>query len=260
MISYDMFFNIMHCQCIPLLDMNLRKVSYKAFVFFCIFEKSGINEATDLAISQLQCSTIALTSAHVPGQHMWALARVQVLQNRGSQMIVFRFTTLSVRDCCWRNSKKKRIIVETLERGAIYKARVSVHWRAQCQAKWPRRVRAFQHLSGIEPMSPDSLQLTLTTKSLVHIKYLKTTIYESSYFATCNWFFCIQDCCSGIVQVEYQGRTRNTRILERKPLINTSYCILHRLGLKYFHYAQFLLNAHQTAHWPRKSENWYFEI
>ena len=33
----------------------------------------------------------------------------------------------------------------------------------------------------------------------------------------------------------------------------------HRLELKYFHYAQFLLNAHRAAHWPRKSENWELE-
>ena len=31
----------------------------------------------------------------------------------------------------------------------------------------------------------------------------------------------------------FQGQTRNTRILERKPLINTSYCMQHRLELKY---------------------------
>ena len=42
--------------------------------FFCIFEKSGKNEATDLAVSQLWGSTIAIISAHVPGQHMWASA------------------------------------------------------------------------------------------------------------------------------------------------------------------------------------------
>ena len=70
-----------------------------------------------------------------------------------------------------------------------------------------------------------------------------------------TYFFCIQDCSSQIVQVEYQGQTRNTRILERKPLIDTSYRIRHRLELKYFHFAQFLLNAHRAAHRPRKSEN-----
>ena len=42
--------------------------------FSCIFEKSGRNEATDLAVSQLRGSTIAIISAHVPGPQMWASA------------------------------------------------------------------------------------------------------------------------------------------------------------------------------------------
>ena len=42
--------------------------------FFCICEKSWKNEATDLAVSQLRGSTIAIITAHVPGQHMWASA------------------------------------------------------------------------------------------------------------------------------------------------------------------------------------------
>ena len=67
--------------------------------------------------------------------------------------------------------------------------------------------------------------------------------------------FCVRDCRSRNVQVEYQGHTRNTRILEGKRLINTSYRIRHRLELKYFHLAQFLLNTHLSGHQPRKSEN-----
>ena len=38
--------------------------------------------------------------------------------------------------------------------------------------------------------------------------------------------------------------------LERKPLVDTSYRIRHRLELKYVHFAQFLLNAHRAAHLP----------
>ena len=56
----------------------------------------------------------------------------------------------------------------------------------------------------------------------------------------------VQDCCSWIVRVEYQGQTRNTRFLEHKPLINTFYRIWHWLELKYFHFVQFLLNAHRA--------------
>ena len=40
------------------------------------------------------------------------------------------------------------------------------------------------------------------------------------------------------------------RILEHKPLIDTFYRIQHRLELKYFPFAQFLLNAHKAAHRP----------
>ena len=48
--------------------------SLKRLSFFCIFEKSGINKAIDLAVSQLWGSTIAIISADVPGLHMWASA------------------------------------------------------------------------------------------------------------------------------------------------------------------------------------------
>ena len=56
-----------------------------------------------------------------------------------------------------------------------------------------------------------------------------------------------QDCRSQILQLEYQCQARNTRILQRKPVIDTSYRIRHILELKYFHFAQFLLNAHQVV-------------
>ena len=104
-------------------------------------------------------------------------------------------------------------------------------------------------------MSPDSLRPVLTTKPLVCINNSEKTVHESSYFANCNQYFCVQDCHARIFQVEYQGQTRNTRIRERKPLIDASYRIRHRLELKYFHFAQFLLYAHQAAHRPRKNKN-----
>ena len=100
--------------------------------------------------------------------------------------------------------------------------------------KMTRSCRRIQHSSGIEPISPDILQLTLTTKSLIRINCLKKTVYNSSYFATCNWFFGVQDCCTRNFHLEYQGQTRNTRTLERKPLIDTSYRIRYRLELKIY--------------------------
>ena len=61
------------------MGMSLRKVSYKAFIFSVFSRNQEKNEATDLAVSQLRGSTIAITPAHVPGQHMiwgqfWASA------------------------------------------------------------------------------------------------------------------------------------------------------------------------------------------
>ena len=81
----------------------------------------------------------------------------------------------------------------------------------------------------IIPVSPDSLQLTLTTKPWIRVNLMKKKVYYLKFFSTCNLFFCIQDCCSQIAQVEYQGQARNTRILEHKPLIDTFYCIWHRV-------------------------------
>ena len=89
--------------------------------------------------------------------------------------------------------------------------------------------------------------------------YRKNGSWNFSQLATSFW---VQDCCSLIAHVEYQGQARKIRIIERKPLIiiDTSYHIQHRYELKYFHFAQFLLIAHRAAHQPRKSENWELEI
>ena len=46
-------------------------------------------------------------------------------------------------------------------------------------------------------------------------------------------FFCIQDPRSQIVQVEYQGQTPNTRILEHKTLIDES-DLIRQIGVEIF--------------------------
>ena len=52
--------------------------------------------------------------------------------------------------------------------------RVLVHWLAQpCHAKWQRGSRELQHPAVIEPTSPGSLQLKLTTKPWIQIDLLK---------------------------------------------------------------------------------------
>ena len=110
------------------------------------------------------------------------------------------------------------------------KAHASVHWRAHCHAKWPRGGKEFQHPQRIEPMSPDSLEIALTTEPWVHIDLLWKKVHDSRYLATWNQpLLCMQDCCSRIALVEYQGQTWYSSILQCKPLIDTSYGILHRL-------------------------------
>ena len=81
--------------------------------FFVYFREIRKKEATDLTVNQLRGSTIVIISAHLPGHtchatcgRVRALARVQVLQNSGSQMVVLRFTTMSSRDRHWRNPRK----------------------------------------------------------------------------------------------------------------------------------------------------------
>ena len=51
--------------------------------------------------------------------------------------------------------------------------------------------------------------------------------------------FCMQACHSRIAQVEYQGQTRYTRILDRRSFIDVCYRTGHRLDLKYFNVAKY---------------------
>ena len=51
----------------------------------------------------------------------------------------------------------------------IKSVRVSALTGSVFHAKWPRSCRAFQNPTGIEPKSPESLLLILTTKPLVRI-------------------------------------------------------------------------------------------
>ena len=71
-----------------------------------------------------------------------------------------------------------------------------------------------------------------------------------SYRSLAKKWFMTRRCRTAffLFQVEYQGQARYARILERKPLIDTSYSIQHRLEVKYFHFAQFFLNTHRAAH------------
>ena len=126
----------------------------------CIFEKLRKREATDLAVSQLRGSTIAIISAHVPGQHMWASAGPGPSSSSPKQ---------------WKSDGRVKIYNSVSARSPLTK-------RAQ---QYKKRRRACQCTDGLsatqngrgvaegfsthqdsnfKPMSPDSLQPVLTTK------------------------------------------------------------------------------------------------
>ena len=107
-----------------------------------------------------------------------ARALVQVLQNSASWMVVLRFTTLSERDCHWRNPRNKNC----REQAQQYK-------KLTCQCTDGLRVSAMPngwgatsvyHSSGIKPLLPDSLLLALTTQQLVCID-----CWEKRYMSRC---------------------------------------------------------------------------
>ena len=61
--------------------------------------------------------------------------------------------------------------VKSRERGNI-KARVSVHWRAQCHEKGPRDGRKFQHSAGFETISQLSFDSPYPKKMQCELWYL----------------------------------------------------------------------------------------
>ena len=102
-------------------------------------------------------SQSALRLYNVPGQHMWVRAGPGPSSGspKSNGRVTVKITTLPAWDHHWRNPRRK--IIESA-------ARVSVHWRAQCHAKWPKK--AVSTPAGIEPMSrsPNSLRRALTIK------------------------------------------------------------------------------------------------
>ena len=153
-----------------------------------------------------------------------ARTRVQVFRNGRSRMVVLRFTTKKEK-IQERKKYKKRACQCTDKLGATQNGRA-----------------VAERFSTHQESNPNHQTHCYNC--------LKKTVHDSSYFAIFNWFFGSQDYRAWIFQVQYQGQTWNTRILERKPLVDTSYRIRHRLELKYVHFAQFLLNAHRAAHLP----------
>ena len=100
-----------------------------------------------------------------------------------------------------------------------------MHWRAQCHARRPRGGTEFQHLVGIETMSPERWDLShefVSTRIYRKIRYMTRHISQS-------WpIFWVQDRHCRTAQFEYQGQTRYTRILDRNFFLYTYWRIGHR--------------------------------
>ena len=100
--------------------MRVKNPSSVAFVFQLFLTIQGKTTAALLWLFSDFCSKalqyiIEYNHAHTPGP-AWPAhaaesgprARLQVLQNSGSRMFMFRVKTLSARDRHWRNPKKKK--------------------------------------------------------------------------------------------------------------------------------------------------------
>ena len=184
--------------------VSLKIVSDEAFVFF-VFSRNQENTEPltwrSVSSDSLGGSTIAIISAHVPGPHMRASAvpgqsSPKQWKSDGRVKIDNSVSTKSP-----LTKYKKRNIIES----SNIKARVSVHWRAQCHAKWPRGSREFQHHAEIEPKSPDSLQLTLTSKP-GSSQSIETNGIWLVVFRNLQPIFCKQDCRSGWFKLKIKAR------------------------------------------------------
>ena len=96
---------------------------------YCIFQKSGKHQATDLAVSQLRGSIITTISAHVPGPHMWVSAGAGPSSTSPEQWkldsCVKIYNSVSARSPLTKSKSK-----ENYRERSNAKARVSVRWQA----------------------------------------------------------------------------------------------------------------------------------
>ena len=136
----------------------------------CVFKKLGKNEATDLAVSQLLGSTIAIISAHVPGLQMWASASQGPSSSSPKQ---------------WKCDGHVQIYNSVSARSPLRKSKKTKKYRERSVSALTdlvphKMAEALQTSSGIEPKSPDSLLLTLTTKPVLGMSLRKVTLLGSN--------------------------------------------------------------------------------
>ena len=235
----------------------------------CIFDNSRKNEgqafwgkllwgyARAIITAQCSCARPADVAESRPQAQLPSAPNLS-----GSLMFMLKvkllsgFHWLSVRDCHWRNSRGKKY-----RECSMIKLHVSVHWRAQCHAKWPTGLRGgtkFQHPAAIKPILPDSLRLLrsrfnhLATGSYRSTK--KKQVYESLYLATLNYgpIFYVSSRISRPDKI-YQNSSHQTFFsIHIIAIIAQDIDWSWRKKIL----AQFLLNAHQ----PQKCDKWELEI
>ena len=98
------------------------------------------------------------------------LAPAQVLQKQCHYSGSPIYNSVSPRSPLTKSKGKK---IYRAVRAHNIKARESVHWRAQCHAKWPRGSREFQHSSGIEPKANHFAGLSET-----HLNHSAIGLYQ----------------------------------------------------------------------------------
>ena len=144
---------------------------------------------------------------------------------------------------------------------------MSVYWRAQRRAcRCTDGLSATQNDLGRQGVSAPCGDWTHDADSLRLLNLWAMRSYRSPEEKGLGLvvprnlepIFCVQDFHSRVArvettviwtvrskQVESWSQARYNSILDHKPFIDTRYRIGHRLELKYFHFAQFLLNEHE---------------
>ena len=134
-------------------------------------------------------------------------------------------------------------------------------------AKGLSRLCSAQHCAGIEHDPARVSQLTVTHlshKPWVCVNPMKKLYITSSVLQPARLQFCMQDCCSLIAQVEYQGQAGYTRILECKSWIDMSFAfkknawIDRSFCIGFFSYFIFLLRDQWMFERLGKANWWGF--
>ena len=134
---------------------------------------------------------------------------------------MLRVKTLSARDRHWQIREQQNNRQLSNIKAC---ASVPVHWQAECLSPTQNCIGEAGSFKLSEPeeitrMSPDSLQLTFTTKPWVCIDLP----YAASHISQPSTDLLRVDCHCWIAQVdlEFQSQTRYYRILDCKPFIDT---------------------------------------